>query len=319
MRFSSSWLRAAGLCGCVFSVVVGCERNADDEASAVLVPPDPGPPGEEGRRERAEDLAIPPEWREAFERGAKIENERADEELRERDLAAECLALCEEVIAEKHAPTALLSRADALLDAVARRFHLREDYFDDTHIRVLGLPDPLKARAIEKLETARAAVLERSARSYHGLLAIRDALARGDMGIARDYSIAERTRLESFVSSREILGSRLSYVRPLAAEGQPTRTSTVIPAYLVSGVAPRVDIARSTAEVDVDERVQAIADELGADPVALYERAKNSLSIEMRAGLNQGASSVWRQGRGSAAELAAATIALFRAAEIPAR
>src|SRR5690606_11424253 len=61
------------------------------------------------------------------------------------------------------------------------------------------------------------------------------------------------------------------------------------------------------------------AAQLQSDPAAIYEYVKNQVGLELRWGLTQSAPETYRQGRGGPADLAALLIALYRAAEIPAR
>jgi hypothetical protein len=68
---------------------------------------------------------------------------------------------------------------------------------------------------------------------------------------------------------------------------------------------PVVDDTRSAEEVEVSVEIQAKADELNGDPVAIYEYVKNNFELEMYNGILKGAPDAYRQRSGSSADLAA--------------
>jgi hypothetical protein len=117
------------------------------------------------------------------------------------------------------------------------------------------------------------------------------------------------------------LGTELSYVDSPLSAGAPPLEETVVPAYLASqaGTVPLVDATRTAQEVEVTPDIAGKAQELGCDPVALYELVKNEFGLDLYFGVLKGAADTFRQRRGGPADLAAVLIALLRACELPAR
>ncbi len=120
--------------------------------------------------------------------------------------------------------------------------------------------------------------------------------------------------------AEEVSSPTLSLHSPDYPPRTPVVGAELTPAYRASPIPPSLasDIA-SSLEAPVNEEIIAKAEELGRNPIGIYEYVKDSLELELYYGSMKGAVEAMKQGGGNDADLSSLLIALFRAIEVPAR
>ncbi|MEO9751330.1 MAG: transglutaminase-like domain-containing protein, partial [Marinobacter sp.] len=88
---------------------------------------------------------------------------------------------------------------------------------------------------------------------------------------------------------------------------------------LESAVAPDEEQLASTLDADITPAIEALAEELNHEPVAIYQWVRNNIELIPSYGSIQGSEYTLENRRGNAFDTASLLIALLRASEIPAR
>ncbi|HAM74087.1 MAG TPA: transglutaminase, partial [Alcanivorax sp.] len=88
---------------------------------------------------------------------------------------------------------------------------------------------------------------------------------------------------------------------------------------LESAVAPDEEHLASTLDADITPAIEALAEELNHEPVAIYQWVRNNIEFIPSYGSIQGSEYTLENRRGNAFDTASLLIALLRASEIPAR
>jgi transglutaminase-like putative cysteine protease len=102
----------------------------------------------------------------------------------------------------------------------------------------------------------------------------------------------------------------------VAADAQEHPLASALPA---QGGPPVPEDLAPTEDADIRPAIQALADQLGHDPVAIYAFVRNSIAFEPYYGSRKGSLLTLWERSGSDADIASLLIALLRASGIPAR
>jgi transglutaminase-like putative cysteine protease len=117
----------------------------------------------------------------------------------------------------------------------------------------------------------------------------------------------------------DLLGSDLPYSSP-AYKPQELASGQMVPAYLGgSGGSPIPGDLEGALGAEITPEIQAKVQELGNQPIEIYEYVKDNLGYEPYYGVMKGALETMRQGSGNDADLASLLIAMYRAAGFQAR
>lgn len=103
-----------------------------------------------------------------------------------------------------------------------------------------------------------------------------------------------------------------------AAESAPRVTAPVL-SFAAAAAAPAPEDLAETVEVRFTPEIEALAEELGGDPLAIFDFVHNEIEFTPTFGSIQGANSCLLSRRCSAFDTASLLIALYRASGIPAR
>ena len=207
----------------------------------------------------------------------------------------------------RHLPPPVLARAEKANSAFNSKFSGLNKRLSST------------SRAVENLLNTEVGADRRAARSDVG---------SRNLQAANKLPFALRWKLNGLLKTvsswnrgmeSDILGSDLPYSSP-AYKPQVLASGQMVPAYLGgAGGSPIAGDLEGALGAEITPEIQAKVQELGNQPIEIYEYVKDTLGYEPYYGVMKGALETFRQGSGNDADLASLLIAMYRVAGFQAR